>query len=298
MKAYHKPDFLCVGLEKAGTSWLYFQLCRIDAFAMPPVKEIRYFNEGVIVPKDTIIRRLTSKHWHYRRYQAHLRQFIISNLRHPRRFLQPDWRRKFLFSKHNDAWYSGLFSKHKISGDITPTYYHLPPSLLPQIRRRFPKLRVIILLRDPVDRTWSKIKMNLARHRGRRLDEIGKGEIMEAARQIVENTLPYTEGIMLWRENFEHVFVGYYDEILESPDRLLNQIIEFLEGNRVEAFKPDFLEKKVNTGLGGSIPPYLYDFLVRRYLPDVEKLTALSKKPYPALWLKKYTANSLSEKMH
>src|SRR5205809_6538559 len=38
------PDFLCVGAQKAGTSWLYRQLEPHADFWMPPVKELHYMD--------------------------------------------------------------------------------------------------------------------------------------------------------------------------------------------------------------------------------------------------------------
>src|SRR5438067_7288066 len=38
------PDFLCVGAQKAGTSWLYHQLEAHADFWMPPFKELHYLN--------------------------------------------------------------------------------------------------------------------------------------------------------------------------------------------------------------------------------------------------------------
>jgi len=38
------PDFLCVGAQKAGTSWLYHQLDFHPDFWMPPIKELHYFD--------------------------------------------------------------------------------------------------------------------------------------------------------------------------------------------------------------------------------------------------------------
>ena len=41
----HVPDFLCVGAQKAGTSWLYRQLEPHPDFWMPPVKEFHYLDQ-------------------------------------------------------------------------------------------------------------------------------------------------------------------------------------------------------------------------------------------------------------
>src|SRR5438094_376898 len=38
-----RPDFLCVGAHKGGTTWLYQQLDSHPDFWMPPVKELHYF---------------------------------------------------------------------------------------------------------------------------------------------------------------------------------------------------------------------------------------------------------------
>ncbi|PYL65054.1 MAG: hypothetical protein DMF20_09435 [Verrucomicrobia bacterium] len=38
------PDFLCVGAQKGGTSWLYHQLNFHLDFWMPPIKELHYFD--------------------------------------------------------------------------------------------------------------------------------------------------------------------------------------------------------------------------------------------------------------
>src|SRR5262245_22296484 len=40
-----RPDFLCVGAQKAGTSWLYRQLEPHPDFWMPPVKELHYLDQ-------------------------------------------------------------------------------------------------------------------------------------------------------------------------------------------------------------------------------------------------------------
>src|SRR5512135_1033055 len=39
------PDFLCVGAQKAGTSWLYRQLELHADFWMPPLKELHYLDQ-------------------------------------------------------------------------------------------------------------------------------------------------------------------------------------------------------------------------------------------------------------
>src|SRR5690349_5974595 len=40
-----QPDFLCVGVHKGGTTWLYQQLDSHPDFWMPPLKELHYLDQ-------------------------------------------------------------------------------------------------------------------------------------------------------------------------------------------------------------------------------------------------------------
>src|SRR5262245_30617021 len=40
------PDFLCIGLQKAATGWLYDQLQFHPEFWMPPIKELHFFDRS------------------------------------------------------------------------------------------------------------------------------------------------------------------------------------------------------------------------------------------------------------
>ena len=46
------PDFICIGMQKAGTGWAYDQLQYHPDFWMPPVKEIHYLD-----PRDAQVRQ-------------------------------------------------------------------------------------------------------------------------------------------------------------------------------------------------------------------------------------------------
>ena len=40
-----EPDFLCIGMQKAGTGFLYALCVNSDAFWVPPIKELHHFDE-------------------------------------------------------------------------------------------------------------------------------------------------------------------------------------------------------------------------------------------------------------
>jgi hypothetical protein len=106
-------NFLGIGAQKSGTSWLHNMLAKHPKIAFPGGKEIHFWN-------------------------------------------RPESR--------NLQWYSQLFSdSHRVNGEITPAYGILPAEIIHSIHAAFPHLRLIYLMRNPIDRAWSSAKMALGR---------------------------------------------------------------------------------------------------------------------------------------
>jgi hypothetical protein len=49
-------------------------------------------------------------------------------------------------------------------GEITPSYAILPPERIALLHRHLPGLRIIYILRDPIERAWSQARMDLGKH--------------------------------------------------------------------------------------------------------------------------------------
>ena len=123
-----RPDFLCVGAQKGGTSWLYQQLASHPDFWMPPIKELHYFDKlsrtKAAPPRPRDERDLC--------------------------FLE---RIKGLSAESHIALenYARLFEPKGslLSGDISPTYSMLNDEIIERVASYFPNLKVIFLARDP-----------------------------------------------------------------------------------------------------------------------------------------------------
>jgi hypothetical protein len=166
------PDFLCVGAQKAGTSWLYRQLEAHSDFWMPPVKELHYLDQ----------------------------------LNRTKRFHDPRCGDKrdasFLDSMHNlrgrfylDLGRYGQLFQHKgerLSGDISPAYSTLNDEIIERVVNHFPDLKVVFLARDPVERAWSQLSM------GVRLRTINKFDANDPE-EIVCNLLNPDFAFFGWR---------------------------------------------------------------------------------------------------
>lgn len=212
------PDFLCVGMQKGGTQWLYDQLRSHPDFWMPPIKELHYFDRG---PRE---RR---------------------NLRRSRRFLSKvrNWNYRDLAFFRAAAWiswrdidldeYARLFDLkgRRLSGDITPGYSTLDESTIEAIVKHFPGLKVVLFIRDPVDRFWSAFSMGV---RGNKL-KLTTADDWDQIREIVSRpdmrARSYPSEIAArWRRFVpsERFAVYFFDDLAADPAGLRDRIIRFL----------------------------------------------------------------------
>jgi len=205
------PDFLCVGAQKGGTSWLYRQLERHPDFWMPPVKELHYLN----------------------------------SLNRTRRFHPPRCRDQrdasFLDSMKNlsalsyiDLENYGRLFEHKgslVSGDISPAYSTVSDEIIQRVVNSFPNLKVIFLARDPVERAWSQLSMGI------RLGMISRFDVTDTD-EVIRNLL--NPGVLLrsypskivarWRRYVRpDLFrIYFFDDLEKNPAELRRSILLFL----------------------------------------------------------------------
>jgi hypothetical protein len=148
-------DFIGVGAQKAGTTWLFGQLLQHPEVYFPPVKEVHYFDS---FRSDKIrqrrLRILTEK------CSARIERLRASGDREgeiPR--LQRTMDPGFAYS---DEWYAELYAARKPGqrgGDITPAYATLRKEGVAHVKRIAGNAVIIYLIRDPIARGVSSLKM-------------------------------------------------------------------------------------------------------------------------------------------
>ena len=208
------PDFLCVGAQKGGTSWLYRQLAEHPDFWMPPVKELHYFDELSRIPGVASARPRDDR---------------------DRRFLESI--KRLSERSHIDLEdYARLFEPKGLllSGDITPAYSMLHDEVIERIVSHFPNLKVIFLARDPVERAWSQLSM------GVRLRNISPFDLTDV--DHVTRTL-LNPGVFLrshpskivarWKRYVrpERFRIYFFDDLEKNPAELRRSILLFLGGD-------------------------------------------------------------------
>jgi hypothetical protein len=286
-------DFLGIGLPRSGTTWLWNVLRHHPDVWMPPRKELHYFDRSLkyapssFMAGDTFLKRLIGKQVEN---QAFRRIFIGSLFK---TFLLPiNWRNirwtlHFLLGTMDDHWYISLFKTkgEKVKGEITPAYCILDSTDVQHVEELFPDLKLILLLRNPVERSWSGLRLNWKLGKFRDMDKPEK-VIAEAERLCKSPYADYLRAIKTWKSFFpeNNLLIGFYDDIILHPQELTKRIFEFLEINTSINLPEKLLSRKFYGAKYAVMPIEVAKIFAQNYLPYIEELSTWYPG-YPSKWL-------------
>jgi hypothetical protein len=285
MNNSRKPDFICIGPERTATSSLYLFLDSHPEFHMVPQKEIRYWNEGNLIPGHSAAGVILSGHWHYRHIRKSLLRHVAKAVLGRVPPSEVGWYLRYAFGRRSRLWYHSLFEngENLITGDISPLYYHLPEPAVREIAEYNSSIKIIMIIRDPVARTWSKVRMNLLRHRGRSFREVPEREFYQAFDRIRDEWVPYLETASIWKDYFSEVHLGFFDDLREDSGRFFSDILSFLGAEDIDSFSlPD---RKANRGLPVRMPELFRSYLAEQYREEITALSETVYGEYARRWL-------------
>ena len=196
-------DFLGIGTQKAGTSWIVGNLKAHPAIWTPIVKEIHYF-DALYIQKSRMERlRLLDKYCR----DGILRAMAQNPPDTKRiRYLSYLCDRDIAFT---DDWYAHIFSAakpHQKIGEFTPSYCAIGEEGIQHIKRMAPNVRLLYVIRDPVARAISSVSMLMQFKNTSQLEAIQSDDF-----QIRGD---YARNIPLWDEYFG-------DQIMYLPFRMI-----------------------------------------------------------------------------
>ena len=256
------PTFLGIGAMRAGSTWLHHNLALHPSVWMPPFKEIHYFD--------------LQKHGPFfnKRYRSQLRK-RLKNYARIRGFSrrQFKWDVNYFFSRRTDTWYQSIFDpdSEQIAGEITPKYALLSQESIKEIYQLNPDLRILFIMRNPIERTWSHVVKDFAKDRGRHIDECDDDAILKKIKGgFGKSRCDYLSTLRNWESSFkrEQIFIGFFEEIERSPERLLSKIFNFLGiDDRMDFIRSNSLVRRFNSNDGYTkpIPPKIKLYLTRQY---------------------------------
>ena len=280
MSATRGPDFLCIGAQKAGTTWLHENLSQHEGIWLPPVKELHVLDHE---PPD-LRKRLFGKASHHRLARENLRDVIMGRVKGQSFGLALS----LALGARDVAWYDHLFTYGggKVKGEICPGYARIPADDVKGIHSRYPRAKIIYLLRDPVARAWSSMAMHYRKD--------GDGSVGEHDDQAIIAKLKtpksrghwaYAQNIEAWTGAYpkEQMYFGFFDRIAEDPDAYLRDILRFLGvGGR---FTPRDARDRINAGKGETMSQAMRYRLSSLLLPECEAMHHRFCNRYTERWL-------------
>jgi hypothetical protein len=239
------PDFLVIGPQRTGTTWLHAQLRDHPEVMLSEPKELLFFS------------RLKSPN-HPRFQSAELDWYL-------KFFREPLWRR--LWKNVRCRRRFGVSYLPKARGEATASYAALDPDVIDEIVILNPDVKAILMVRDPLERAWSHAKKDLARNRARRLEEVAEHEFLRFFTDDYQlRCARYADNFQNWKARLKpgHLFVGRFDDIGSRPRELLLDVMSFLGVESSGRFVGEDVTRAVN--------PTARDRIPARYQPVLAEL--------------------------
>jgi len=281
------PDFLGIGGARCGSTWLHSNLREHPSMWLPHRKELHYFDRSLNYPSPSHLsdgdplRRLFGSKKHNKKFRVQLIKEITKCIIYFKPHRLP-WNIRYFFGRYSDDWYATLFApgKDKIKGEITPAYSILDSQDVYHIYKIMPQAKIIFLLRNPIQRTWSSIRKN--RKSSLSIDKIK--EFLEDPATVLRND--YLRTISVWRSYFPNsqLFIGFFDDIIANPGELLFRIYEFLGVPAISEYITPLAHTKIFSSPNKDLPHELEVIFARKYISNIRDLCEVVGS-YTKTWL-------------
>jgi len=252
------PDFIGVGVQKSGTTWVARRLAEHPQILLGK-KEISFFT-----------------HEFHRGYGWYHALFAGKGARlageiSPNYFISP--RRDEPRLEHYPRWSLQSWWKHL----VRPF-----PSARDEIRKTYPGIKVFAVFRNPVDRAWSQYWMWAERR-----ERVGKKRLVVPFERMfrdngrwIQDYGRYGTWLKHWREAFPDFGVFLYDDLVADPAAFIRSIYRFLGVE--ETFAPTLGQREF-AGRYPAMDPATRAMLADFYRGEVGEFFRLIGRELP--WL-------------
>lgn len=229
-----KTFLLGVGCQKGGTTWLYDYLTGSPQFAHGYRKEYHVFDARYLPSEENTRRRLLTR----------AEKQAVDPRPGDRRAATAAHRLSmYLDPQLYFDYFTGLLHRSpdiRLAADVTPAYGMLPAERFAQIRDNFARREIatlpVFLMRDPVERIWSQMRMHARLYPGHEAAHTESTEFVLAqyASSPYARRTAYDETIRALDSVFapDQIFYGFYERLFnESEIRRLCALagIDFVE---------------------------------------------------------------------
>ncbi len=220
----HKPwvDFLIVGAQKSGTTTLHAYLKEHPEIMMPDRKELHFFN------KDDFFKASEPDYAHYHSF----------------------------FNEACEKMQTSESNNDRLLGEATPAYLYCRDAAK-RIWQYNPAMKIIIILRNPVDRAFSHWNMEVARG----AESLSFSDALKYESTRCRQALPSQHYVYSYRDrgfysaqireywrffSKQQVFVIKYDDLVKESEKVLQKTFGFLGVAQEKAHILSHETKKLN----------------------------------------------------
>ncbi len=237
-----------LGATRAGSTWLYRYLSDHPDCALPRVKELHYFDALDLGGRDHQIKRMSR---------------IIAQAQAARDAATSDARRAASEARCREAaalldllkrdedtqGYLKLLREgrdDKLVADITPAYALLSEARLRLMAGLSRVVKFVYLLRDPVERLWSNIRLAAGQRANRKHGEAEREQVEAEAHSLLEKVLNGDQTGVQARSDYaailgrlknaldaDQLFVGFYERLFSQD--MIDTLCRFLGIRPMEA---------------------------------------------------------------
>ena len=263
--------FLSVGAMKAGTTWLY------DKFKLHPEihfgfeKELHFHAQkyGVGNPlslerrrrrAEVVLRKLLKSHEHRREVERCIRWYV-----------------HFVGVPVDDDWFEQLMTMDRSGdgyiADFSNLTCHLKSDHWMDLRKSVEQLRVIYILRDPVERVWSHYKYHLkfAKHPSADVpsENINGFKRILDKKWFIRNSF-YSNVIRTLNASLDQreFMICYFEDMVSEPLSFLQSIESFLSIRFLD-FDSSSLRERKNASTGVSMPEEWRAYAANLLAPEI-----------------------------
>jgi hypothetical protein len=246
------PDFLIIGPQRTGTTWLHAHLRFHPQILLSEPKELFFFSS--LEHRDR-------------------KRFVSDELGHYLRFFRdPLWRfaakTAICLRRHGELY------RPTVRGEATASYAAMAPAVIDDIVALKPDVRALLMIRHPIDRAWSHAKKDLVRNRQRRFEDVSPEEFRAFfADPYQRRCAQYAELAETWASRLRpgHLFVGVFDQIATRPEAMLLDVMRFLGVRADRRYIDPDAKDPVNPTAATRIPPEHLQYLRELFGDDIRK---------------------------
>lgn len=265
-----QPDFLCFGSTRSGTTFLHARLREHPDVWLPPQKELHYFTSQ------------RQRGWLSRKNLRHVRDapaFLTAALGGAGgAAAELRWQLRYYFGARTDDWYLSLFDAPAglLTGAIEPSYAKLSPEMVRVVHEFMPNVKLIYIMRDPIERSWSSVTKSVAKNRGRPMSGATERDILQKLERSTLYMSTYVEHLSRWEKVFpkKSFFYGFFDDIEGNPGGFLDRVCTHIGIRPFRCSDVETLTRPVNDthGYKVEIPTHIERFLSERLIQPTRAL--------------------------